>query len=92
MSMDTGTVRFTNAELFRRMAARIDHNSDTTGISDQFGGAFVIVPPGGDPIMESLVLDPKQDVAHFFMLLQTKISQALEEIKQREARSHFGGR
>jgi hypothetical protein len=72
---------------FRRMAELIEHND-----AKDFGGAFVIVPPLGENAMVQLTLDPKQDVAHFFMLLQTKISQALEEIKQREARSHFGGR
>ena len=88
MSTLTGTDEKPGLEVhFTAMAERIIHNAGA-----DFGGAFVIVAPGGDPIMESLVLDPKQDVAHFFMLLSTKIQQALEEIKQREARSHFGGR
>lgn len=86
MSTPTDIVERTRDVFFSDMAARVKHNTAT-----EFGGAFVIVAPDGT-VMESLVLDSKPDTAHFFMLLSTKIQQALEEIKAREARSHFGGR
>jgi hypothetical protein len=69
-----------NADRFRKMAERIEHNTDST-----FGGAFVICVPGGivEP-MESLILDSKGDAVQFLNLLQFKIQSLLEDIKEQE--------
>jgi hypothetical protein len=67
----------TQAERFRVMAARIDRNPA------EFGGACVIVPPGGGDPIEFLVVDPKGDLAHFYSSIQTKIQVALEELKDK---------
>ena len=70
----------TYASRFYSMAKRIEHNVDST-----FGGAFVIVVPGGitEP-MESLILDSKGDAVQFLNLLQFKIQSLLEDIKEKE--------
>ena len=72
----------TDADRFARMAKRMEHNTNST-----FGGAFVIIVPGGlvDPL-EALILDSKGDPAQFLMVLQAKIKAVLEDIdtKQRQ--------
>ena len=72
--------RPTDAQRFANMAKRMEHNVDST-----FGGAFVIVPPqgAGEP-MEALILDTQGDPAQFLMLLQAKITHALQQIDSRE--------
>ena len=74
-----------DADRFARMAERIEHNKDST-----FGGAFVIIVPGGlvEP-MEALILDGKGDAAQFLMLLQGKITNLMEDLKARE-RAQYG--
>ena len=77
--MNTDTVepaKPTTADLFRRMAARIDHNA-----ADGFGGAFLIVPPanGGDAI-DTLILDTLQDPAQFWTLLKTKCDIQIQKL------------
>lgn len=74
------------AKPFHAMAARIEHNAHA-----RFGGAFVIVPPeeGGNP-MEVLVLDESQNAAQFWMVLNAKCKQALDEIAAKEAASGMG--
>lgn len=70
----------TDAERFANMAERIEHNKEST-----FGGAFVIVIPGGLVApLESLILDTQGDPAQFLMLLQAKIAQIMEDLKTRE--------
>ncbi len=71
----------TSPERFRKMADAIESNAERG-----FGGAFVIMPPEGDPI-ETLILDSKQDPSQFYMLLKTKCDIALNELdaKQRQA-------
>lgn len=56
------------ADRFRRLADRIDQNADAG-----FGGAFLIVPPdNGGEVIETLILDTRQDPAQFWTLLKTK--------------------
>lgn len=67
-------------EPFTRMADLIQRN----GFNSDFGGAFVVVPPGeGSEPLSTYVLDPKQDPAQFWALLQTKAQLALDEIDQK---------
>lgn len=86
--MDTPAEQ-TAADRFRQMAERIDHNA-----ASAFGGAYVIIPPrSAFTPWDVLVLDTQEDPAQFLMVLQAKISAALDEIRQKEARAGaFGGR
>ena len=77
----------TTAERFRKMADDIEKN-------ENFGGAFVIVPPegAGEPV-QTLLLDPTPDPAQFWQMILTKcqIQIAEIEVKQRTNRA-FGQR
>jgi len=79
--MDDGQpTKISDAQRFRAMADRIDHNTEST-----FGGGFVIVPPQqGGEAMEALILDTRADPVQFFMLLQAKIQNVLEDLKDRQ--------
>jgi hypothetical protein len=74
-----------NALPFRSMADRIDRND-----SQEFSGAFVIMPPNGEPI-EYLALNPKQDGAAFWGAVQAHVQRALAEIEEKQ-RNSFGMR
>lgn len=67
-----------HADRFRTMAERIDRNPS------EFGGACVIVPPGGGDPIEFLVVDPKGDLAQFFSTIQTKLAMQLEGLKDKQ--------
>lgn len=71
---------------FRAMAERIDHNEDAP-----FGGAFVIIPPGGDA-QDMLLLDNSGNPAIFWSTLQVRVKIALQEIEDSERRGGFMGR
>jgi len=66
------------AEPFRVMAERIEHND-----SASFGGAAVIMPPGGQPI-ELLLLDPNADAAQFLATIATRIQVLVKEIENQQ--------
>jgi len=69
---------------FRAMADAIDKN-------DNFGGAFVIVPPeGAGESVETLILDGKPDPAQFWQMLLTKCQIMIAEIEA--AKRGFGRR
>lgn len=59
--------------------------------TDRFAGAFVIVPPEGDPI-EFMFLNNKADSAAFFTTLSGQVKSAIEIIddvrKQNRARGY----
>lgn len=64
---------------FDAMGERMRHNKDSA-----FGGAFVICPPtaeGSEPI-DTLILDSKQDIAQFWILLKAKAEQELSQLAQ----------
>ena len=77
-----------NAERFRKMAERIDHNSDAG-----FGGACVVIPPAGsgDPI-EVLLLDNAADPATFYSTVSTRLQLALDKIAEVKAQQMGFGR
>jgi len=66
------------ADKFRSMATAIELNG-----ADNFGGAFVVIPPteGGD-VLETLVLDSRQDPAMLWMMLKTKCDMELAKLDQ----------
>lgn len=63
------------SERFRAMADRIERNPS------EFGGAVVIVPPGGGEPIEFLLIDAKGDAGQFYGAVTTKIQVVLEELK-----------
>jgi hypothetical protein len=68
------------AERFRAMADRIERNPS------EFGGACVIIPPGGGEGIEFLLIDAKGDVAQFFGAVMTKVQVVMEEMKDQQRR------
>jgi len=63
------------AERFKAMADRIERNPQ------EFGGAVVIVPPGGGEPIEFLLIDAKGDLGQFLGTIKTKIEVYLEELR-----------
>lgn len=63
------------ANAFRTMADKIERNA-----ADTFGGAVVIVPPGGGDPVHLLILDSQQDLAMFWGNLKAKCDIALATI------------
>ena len=77
-------------ESFESMARKI---VDNAGYS--FGGAFVIVPPkDGGEIIETLILDSKQDAAQFWILLQSKCQAQIAALDSanRQVQAGYGRR
>ncbi len=75
------------AEPFAKMSLRVTHNAD-----EGFAGAFVIVPPQGDPV-EMLVLNSTPNAAVFWSLLKTTAEMAIAEIEDKQRASQgFGYR
>lgn len=67
----------TLAKRFDVMADRMRLNKDNS-----FGGAFVIIPPvgeGSEPI-DTLILDSKQDLSQFWMLLKQKAENEIMQL------------
>ena len=70
---------------FRDMADRIERNAA------EFAGAFVLVPPVGEPITFALIA-PTPDLAAFWSMAKAKVEVATEEFlqNQREGRGGVG--
>lgn len=66
----------TIADRFRAMADAIELNGTAT-----FGGAFVVIPPfeGGD-LLETLILDNRQDASQFWIFLKTKSQTQMDDL------------
>lgn len=66
-------------DLFREIADKIDRNPET-----DFGGAFIIVPPDGEPVSGILVGAP--DLGVFWGAVKLKCDKAVDTIddKQRQ--------
>lgn len=73
---------------FRDMADRLDRNAD-----QDFGGAFVVIPPEGEA-QTMLLIDSAKNPAIFWAALQTRVQIALQEIEeaQRGGMPGFGRR
>lgn len=74
------------SEPFRRVAEKIEINKD-----NGFAGAFVIVPPEGEP-QDMLLLDSSASPVIFWSTLKTRVDIALAELDEAERRGGFGGR
>ena len=75
----------TPAEILRGWADKIEKNA-----AEDFSGAFVVLPPAGDPIA-SMFIDPDQDINTFFALVKSKIDTAVDLLNdaQRNGRRGF---
>ena len=75
------------AQLFREMADRIDRNA-----SAEFGGAILLVPPKGEPVAVLLV-DPAQDIEHFWSTCEAKVKLAqIERLQAIQGTTPLGWR
>lgn len=74
------------ADNFRQLADKIDKNDES-----DFAGAFMIVPPSGDPVQGFMV--GNADLATFWSVVKSKVEIIMVEIndKDRQA-SAYGGR
>ncbi len=75
------------ADHFRAMADQIERNVDL-----KFGGAYVIIPPGGTEPISVLVMDTKEDPAAFFNLLEWRIKNEMALIDEQQRRAAGFGR
>jgi hypothetical protein len=76
------------AKHFEDMARRVTDNQN-----HPFGGAVVIVPPGGQAPIEMLMLDPNSDLAMFWATIKTKIEILLASAEAEKRRQQgFGQR
>jgi len=76
------------AKIFRRMAARLDHNADAV-----FAGAAVIVPPAeGGEAVEILILDSSLSAVQFWGNLSAKCKIALDELENKARNTQAFGR
>jgi hypothetical protein len=63
------------SDLFRELADKIDRNPP-----EDFGGAFLVIPPTGDPITGLIV--SSNDLETFFGLVKTKLDVAVDRINE----------
>lgn len=75
-----------NDDPFSNMAARIIHNEGA-----KFGGACVIVPPGGGKPVELLVLDAAEDEGQFWATILTRIQVAINENDEKKKAARVYG-
>jgi len=66
------------SEPFTEMAAKIELNGEGS-----FGGAVVIVPPDGDPIISELSVNPSADVLRFWAKLKTEVDGLCQQLDER---------
>ena len=72
---------------FAAMAERVRHNADA-----RFGGAAVLVPPGGDEMVELLVLQISEPIV-FWATLKSMVQQRLDALEQAQRQAGpYGGR
>lgn len=73
------------SEIFVEQAAKIDRNPD-----HEFGGAFVIRPPTGEPITGLLVNN--SDVNIFWAVVKAKVETAIAELDAQQQRDPYARR
>ena len=74
------------SDAFTKMAERIQHNADA-----HFGGACVLVPPGGGKALELLMLDAAEDEGQFWATILTRIQTAIHDSDQKKQVSRTFG-
>lgn len=78
-----------NSLAFARMTAKVVQNEQ-----NEFGGAFVIVPPeGAGEVVETLILDRQSDPIQFWKMLMEKAAATVSRLEdQARNQSAFGGK
>lgn len=71
------------ADFFRQLADKIDKNAE-----EDFSGAFMIVPPSGDPVQGIMLSN--SDLATFWSVVKSKVDIVLLEIDQTQRQKQFG--
>ena len=71
---------------FQVMTQSIIHNA-----GGEFGGACVIVPPGGGKTIELLMLDSAADEGQFWSTIMTRIQMAIAESDKKLQQSRTFG-
>ena len=71
---------------FQEMSLRIQHNKDA-----KFGGACVLVPPGGGKALELLMLDAAEDEGQFWATILTRIQTAIHDADQKKLQARRFG-
>lgn len=66
------------------MAAKISHNA-----ANGFAGAFVIMPPSGEPI-EVLILEPAANEAVIWGQIKARIEMKLADLEDQQRRGQAG--
>lgn len=66
------------------MAAKISHNE-----ANGFAGAFVIMPPSGEPI-EVLILEPAANEAVIWGQIKARIEMKLADLEDQQRRGQSG--
>lgn len=74
------------SERFTAMAERIARNPT------EFGGACVIVPPGGGDPIEFLLVDSKGDMGQFLGTIKAKLEVYMEELRGAQQQQGWPGR
>ena len=76
------------AAFFRQMADRIERNA-----SDEFGGAFLVIPPGegSDPV-EGMTVAAKPSAVTFWSSVLGQVELAIETFKANTEAQGRGGR
>lgn len=72
---------------FEGMAARIRANA-----AADFGGAFVVVPPGDNDPVAYLTLDSRQDPAMFWANIKAIAELTISEMDEKQRRQYGGVR
>lgn len=74
------------AALFRAMADRLER-----GEPEEFGGAFLLVPPGDNPSVDGVSWHTAPNPVAFWATVQGQIEMAVEEFKGRTQPQGVGG-
>lgn len=73
---------------FRAMADAIELNGAVN-----FGGAFVVIPPDeGGEVLETLILDSRQDASQFWIFLKTKSETEMNAVDAKQRTNQVYGR
>lgn len=80
--MDEEPIR--HADAFTAMAERIDSSR-----REEFAGAFVFVPPTGDPV-SMLLLDPAPNMGTFIGMMKGRLEVWVAEVEEAERQGADG--
>ena len=65
------------AEIFRKIAARLEKNAD-----EPFGGVFLAIPPEGEPVEATTLSGSKQNLGQFWGTVQASCAAAIQRAEE----------